>query len=89
MRDSERFDRSIVDVAQDLHGADLGSGDPMPAGRRTRMLAWLRERITTGWREPTTEYDNAVRTLALCAIRDCERFDRDVARAKATHAKGT
>jgi len=63
-----RYEYSVVDVCEGLHGDATGTGDSMSDTTRGLLTDWLRWRIAGGWTEPTVAYDAAVRCLARAAL---------------------
>lgn len=94
----ERFEHSVLEVAERLHGAHCGSGDPyFGSGAHERMVEWLEWRVNEGWEQYSysqfSEYERAVRVLAIIAAEEGRKdvtswAERDRKR-KAEAASGT
>lgn len=65
--------RGVLETAERIHGAVTGASGGMPKAELAELVAWLRERVGTGWTSRDTcaaelVYDEAVRTLAREAV---------------------
>lgn len=73
MTDMMRHSHSVIEVAERIHGAIIGSTEPIPVDEARGLVRWLYWRVNYAW-EPSHRkgtpsfYDEAVRLLGLSAI---------------------
>lgn len=77
MSSFEKYQYSVIDVCDALHGAITGSGDGMSDKEFRQLVEWLEWRITKGWEDRAYknavvraryDYDSAVKHMARAVL---------------------
>lgn len=68
----KRYDYSVLQVCQMLHGHYCGTGEALMTDELDLLKRWLAWRVSDGWLDgfKTHDYDDAVRAIAVVTLRE-------------------